>query len=261
MWLGTVKSMSRRPSHWPTKFSVKAAAFGSLSMRSTCRRKRVGLIEFALLGQGEQLLVGHRAPQEVRQPAGQGEVVELAGLLAEEQEIRRTITALEADADGLLERVLLGQLGLDQGEERLDVGVGHRPPKGAAGEVAEDALGVGRGSSGDDLHAVAVVVDRRRRLRQVAEEAAMALRRPGLVQRPFHLDPMDRQPRPVVLVGAHLVDDLRRRPARRGGSNGAPGLQVIDELDDGRLVGRGVEVADQVVLRPPSPSGRRRRDR
>ena len=48
---------------------------------------RVG--QLALFGEVEQFLVGHRAPQEVRQPAGQGEVVELAGLLAKEQEMRR----------------------------------------------------------------------------------------------------------------------------------------------------------------------------
>ena len=158
--------MSRRPSHWPTKFSVKAAAFGSLSMRSTCWRSVSGWLSLPLLGEGEQFLVGHRAPQEVRQPAGQGEVVELAGLLAEEQELRRDQHGLEADAHRLLERVLLVQLGLDAGEERLDVVVGHRPPEGAAGEVAEDALGIGQGLLRDDLEAVAVVGSRRRLLRR-----------------------------------------------------------------------------------------------
>ena len=66
-----------------------------------------GCAQLALLGEREQFLVGHRAPEEVRQPAGQGEVVELAGLLAEEQELRRHQDRLEADAHRLLERVLL----------------------------------------------------------------------------------------------------------------------------------------------------------
>ena len=88
--------------------------------------QRVRLAQLPLLGQGEQLLVGHRAPQEVRQPAGQGEVVELAGLLAEEQEVRRHHHAQQADADRLLERVLLGQLRLDEVDERLDVVVASR---------------------------------------------------------------------------------------------------------------------------------------
>ena len=180
--------MSRRPSHWPTKFSVNAAAFGSFSIRSTCARSVSGWLQLALLGEGEQLLVGHRAPQEVRQPAGQGEVVEFAGLLAEEQEVRRHQHGLEADAHRLLERVLRVQLGLHAGEKRLDVLVGHRPPKGAAHEVAEDALGIGQGVLRDDLHAIAVVGGGC--LLQVAEEPAMARRRPGVVQRPFDLHPL-----------------------------------------------------------------------
>ena len=120
---------------------------------------------------------------------------------------------MQADADRLLERVLLGQLGLDQGEERLDVVVGHRPAKGAAGEGAEDALGIGLGVFRDDLDAVALVVDGRGRLRQVAEDPAMARGRPGVVQRPFDLHPLHGQPRPLVLVGPDLVDGLgRARP-------------------------------------------------
>ena len=94
--------------------------------------ERVRLVQLALLGEGEQFLVGHRAPQEVGQPAGQGEVVELAGLLAQEQEVRRHQHGLEADAHRLLERGLRVQLGLHAGEERLDVLVGHGPPEGAA---------------------------------------------------------------------------------------------------------------------------------
>ena len=84
-----MESMSRRPSHWPTKFSVNAAAFGCFEHALDLRAQRLGLAQFLLLGEGEQFLVGHRAPEEVRQPAGQGEVVELAGLLAEEEELRR----------------------------------------------------------------------------------------------------------------------------------------------------------------------------
>ena len=119
--------------------------------------ERVGLVQFPLLGEREQFLVGHRAPQEVGQPAGQGEVVELAGLLAEEQEVRRHQHGLEADAHRLLERVLRVQLGLHAGQERLDVLVGHGPPEGAAEEVAEDALGIGQRLLRDDLQAVLVL--------------------------------------------------------------------------------------------------------
>ena len=161
--------------------------------------ERVGLVQLALLGEGEQFLVGHRTPQEIGQPAGQGEVVELAGLLAEEQEVRRHQHGLEADAHRLLERVLLVQLGLHASQERLDVLIGHGPPESAAHEVAEDALGIGQRLLRDDLQAVAVVGVGRRRLAQVAEEPAMAGRRPGLVQRPFDLHPLHGQSRPLVV--------------------------------------------------------------
>ena len=51
--------------------------------------ERVRLAQLLLLGQAEQFLVGHRAPEEVGEPAGQREVVELARFLAQEQEVRR----------------------------------------------------------------------------------------------------------------------------------------------------------------------------
>ena len=126
---GSVASMLRRPSHWPAKFSVNAVALGSSSIRSTCSRSVSGWLQLALLGECEQLLVGHRAPQEVRQPAGQGEVIEAAAAvarradsprdesLAEEQEMRRHQHRLEADAHRLLERVPCVQLGLHAGRE------------------------------------------------------------------------------------------------------------------------------------------------
>ncbi len=108
------------------------------------------------LGEREQFLVGHRTPQEVRQPRRQREVVELARLLAQEQEVRRHQHGLEADAHGLLERGLRVQLGLHAGEERLHVLVGHGPPEGAAHEVAEEALGIDQRLLRDDLDAFAV---------------------------------------------------------------------------------------------------------
>ena len=93
-------------------------------------------------------------------------------------------------------------------------------------------LGIGLGVLRDDLDALAVVEDRRGLLRQVAEDAAMALRRPGVVQRPFDLDPLHRQPRPLVLVRPDLVD-RSARPASPSGRMRivVPRLQVLDELD------------------------------
>ena len=218
--------MLRRLSHWPAKFSVKAAALGSLQHPLDLLAERVRLVQLALLGEREQFLVGHRTPQEVGQPAGQGEVVELAGLLAQEQEVRRHQHGLEADAHRLLERVLRVQLGLHAGQKRLDVLVGHRPPEGPAREVAEDALGIGQRLLRDDLQAVRVLGGRGRRLLQVAEEPAMARRRPGLVQRPFDLDPLHDQPRPLVVLRPDLLDHRAAsrpvRPRRSGSCSAAP---------------------------------------
>ena len=49
------------------------------------------------------------------------------------------------------ERILLGQPCLDQLDERLDIVVRHRTPKGAAREAAQDSLGVGIGILGAEV--------------------------------------------------------------------------------------------------------------
>jgi len=82
--------------------------------------------ELILLRQAEQLLVGHGAPEEIGQTAGDGEAVELAGRFAEEQELGRDHDRREPDPDGLFERLLFLQPGRDQGEGGLDGRVGHR---------------------------------------------------------------------------------------------------------------------------------------
>jgi len=56
--------------------------------------ERVRLVQFALLGEGEEFIVGQRTPEEIRKPAGEGEVVEPAGLLPQEEEVRGNRTAL-----------------------------------------------------------------------------------------------------------------------------------------------------------------------
>ncbi len=122
-------------------------------------------------------------------------------------------------------------LALHQSDKRLDVLVGHRPAKGAAHEAAQDALGIGQRLLRDDLHAVELVRCRRRRLRQVAEDAAVACRRPGVVERAFDFHPLDRQPRSVVSVGPDLVDGLSRRQPVGEDADGIRRLQSIDELD------------------------------
>jgi HD-GYP domain-containing protein (c-di-GMP phosphodiesterase class II) len=162
----------------------------------------------AVFGQGKKLFVGHRAPQEIREPAGQSEVVERSRFLTEKQKLRRCQHSSQPDVDSLFERTPLGQFGLDDGKERLDVVVGHSPPKCAADEFSKNKFGIGRRGIRDHFHAVAAVVGRGRHLCQIAKDAAMTLRRPGVMQRTFDFDPLDCQSRSVIGVGPDFVDDL-----------------------------------------------------
>ena len=139
-WLGRVKSMSRRFSHCPTKFFVKLLRPRIIehSLDLGVERFRIG--EFALFGELQKLFIGHRAPQEIRQPAGEGEVVELAGLFLEEQKLRRDHHRQQPHADRLLERLLFIEFGLDEFDERFDFlrpsPAGERPVPRTAGESA-----------------------------------------------------------------------------------------------------------------------------
>ncbi len=66
--------MSRAWSHWPTKWRMNSADRGSASIRADLGRE-VGA-ELVLLGQPDQLVVGHRRPEEIGQPRGQGVFVD-----------------------------------------------------------------------------------------------------------------------------------------------------------------------------------------
>ena len=68
--------MSRRASHWPTKFFVNADGLRIGEHPLDLLVQHVGLAEPMLFGERQQLLVGHRAPEEIGEPVGQGEVVE-----------------------------------------------------------------------------------------------------------------------------------------------------------------------------------------
>ena len=146
--------------------------------------------------------------------------------------------------------MLFGQLGLDEFGEWLDVGVGDRSPKGAASEIAKDAIGIDKRLLRDDFNSLGVVVNRSFVLCHVAKNAAMAFRRPGVVQRAFDLDPVDAQPRSLIIVGTDFRDGLRVRQPIRRDADVIASLEVIDELRHSWLVGGGIEVADEMVLRP-----------
>ena len=67
-------SMSRAWSHWPTKLRMNSAERGSASIRSTWARRFARSLCSA--GQPDQLGVGHRRPEEVREPRRQGVFVD-----------------------------------------------------------------------------------------------------------------------------------------------------------------------------------------
>ncbi len=75
----------------------------------------------------------------------------------------------------------------------------------------------------------------------------MALRRPRLVDRTLHLDRLDRQTRAGPLLAPHLLHRVRVGETVGEHRNRRPRLHVPHELEEGRLVGRGVEVADEAV--------------
>ena len=119
----------------------------------------------------------------------------LPGLLAKEQELGRDQHPLQRGPHRRFEWVLSASFGLDDGDERRDVVVGHGPAKRPARERPEDSLGIDQGSSETTSDAIAEVVDRGRLLRRspkIGDDFPAA----RFVQRTFDLDVMDRQARP-----------------------------------------------------------------
>ncbi len=102
-----------------------------------------------------------------------------------------------------------------------------------------------------------IIVDRRLALRQVAEEPAVAGGRPGVVQRPFHFDPLQRQSAALVFVSPDLVDGARPRQTIRQDLNARARLHVLDEFRHGRLVGRCVEITNQAAFARQRSAARR----
>ena len=69
----------RRYSHWPAKLLTSASARGSASMRRTCCSSTAGVVQLALLGQRQQLVVRNAAPEEERQPRRELEIADAVG--------------------------------------------------------------------------------------------------------------------------------------------------------------------------------------
>ncbi len=71
-----------------------------------------------------------------------------------------------------------------------------RPAEGPAGEMRGGCVSASASGSSRRPPGGRVVLEPLPAV-QVAEDPAMARRRPGVVQRPFHLDPLHGQPRPL----------------------------------------------------------------
>ena len=216
--------MLRRSSHWPAKLAVNRRALGSFSSRSTCARKTSGLRSFPLRRQLQQLAVRHGRPEEIRQPRGDGIIVQLgATLLArvidplgEEQEMRRAEGGLVAHDHRLGERArpCRGPRGPASRNSATSSRrrAGGRPAgrndadqpfgvlarlRGSRDERIVDATsrpGAWRAAAGRAVPRLPPSGDRLRLERHVAEEALIAGRRPG-AERSLDLDPVHGQAR------------------------------------------------------------------
>ena len=150
----------RSCSHWPAKFSTNCVGPGVVEhpddLPAEVRPQR------PLAGLAEQLVVGHAAPEEVREPAGQlelGQRAVLARLLGldQEQELRRGEDRRQGDLDGALEALapVVGQ---------PEDPAGSGPPRPAAPAAGRPARRTGRSPGGRSRAAT------RRRYPGVAEQ-------------------------------------------------------------------------------------------
>ena len=183
--------------------------------------------ELVLAGQAEQLVVGHGRPEEVREPRGQGVLVDrripargrrLGRLLAEE-EPGRGQHGRHRLGDAPLEGLpLLGRDGLGERRQPVLRRVVHGAAEGPLGEPAQELAGVAPapvGVRGD-----------------LAGEEAFVIRRPDpvpLVHRPAQGRRLDAErQRPDLLLARRQRLDLDRQRVR-------PGLPVAIELEAERL--------------------------
>ena len=215
-------------------------------------------MQLAGVGQRGQPVVGHRSPEEIRQPAGQGVVVELAGRLDVVEEIGRAQGRAVGPAHGRLEavagleplrhpgHVLLAGLGID------------RPAEGPRQELGEQAVGIDQrllAVDGPDARdRIGAVLARAHFLadrlafrrpdagmvglleldqRQVAEQELMAARRPDVVQRAFDVEVVAGDARAGEAHGPVLAAGVGAR-RQRGGveADDLVGVQPGDEVVD-----------------------------
>ena len=174
------------------------------------RAKHGRLRELVFFREGEELVIRHRAPQEVAQPRREREVVELTGAFAQEEELRRHQHTLECNAHRGFKAVLLrhpasctmARYGV------MSSSVTARRNARLSPKSLEQLGGVNdSGTLEGHLDAIAVVRGRRLHLRQVAEDAAVTFAGGQVFEnRSFHLDILHREAGPHdVLLRAPIL--------------------------------------------------------
>ena len=150
--------------------------------------------------------------------------------------MRRTERHLESDAHRLLERLTFMERRPDQLEIGLHVVALNRTAECPRQEAAEDLLGVGERALGEI---------------EVAEQSAVAGRRPFGVQRAFNLDPFDRQA--WTLGTLRGTKETYLRDISRIDLDRLAGVEPLDDLDDRGFLGRNFAVAGRTRTAATQP--------
>ena len=224
--------------------------------------EHVRLIQFLPIGEREQFVVRHGAPEEVRKSVRQRVIIQLPGAFAEEQEIGRDQHALESGPDRLLKRMTRRHLLLDDLEIGGYVVVRRLAAERPCDEGHEHPFRIHPGVPRDHFASVAVVRVEHA-LGHVAEESAVALGRPDGIEGAFHFDVLKGQSRTVPLLGTNFVDRGRIHQAIRQHHDRGVRLHVPLDHELARRIGRGVVVAHEAAfpgqLRPRRGDAERHR--
>ena len=206
------------------------------------------LAQFASGGERGQFLIGQRGPEEIRQPRGDGIVIQRARLFAEVEKMRRRKDRLVGAAQRRVEFVALVEPLLKEcdvvGECRVVDRPAHRPWE----EVAEQSLAVGTRVGRDwnqrvapPVVVAAVLANLRQRLastfrfhdargfqRQIAEQSLVARRR-KFAERALQFHQLERESRPGIRLVERLAFELVAHGAFVGQLPGvdADGVELV----------------------------------
>ena len=207
--------MARRPSHWPAKFSVKAAALGSCSMRSTCSRSMSGWLSLPCSASVSSSSSGIELHRKYDSRLARAKSSSLPGFSRRNRKCGDTSTALRPTRIACSNEAFASSLAFTRARNGLMSSSVTARRKARRVKSRRIRSASASGCFETTSRRLRVLGGRRRRLRQVAEEPAMARRRPGVVQRPFDLHPLDRPgPAPCSSPRPPSRPRAASRPAR-----------------------------------------------